>query len=150
MAQSAEEPWECIAPRLGMNERTGKVTKMLLPTGQWTANVADVTKKYRVHIEARIVEIQGFLDRHAAAVSIDLWQTRYLRTMRMDLERSFIALTATWNTMKGDVVDGDVFKEMEGWVDNAKERVKDTLLSYDWGFLPGGGVCGCTRNKTLG
>ena len=59
MAQSAEEPWECIAPRLGMNERTGKVTKMLLLTGQWTANVADVTKEYRVHIEARIVELEG-------------------------------------------------------------------------------------------
>jgi hypothetical protein len=50
------------------------VTKMLLPTGQWTENVADVTREYKVHVEAKMVEIQGFLDRHAAALSIDLWR----------------------------------------------------------------------------
>jgi hypothetical protein len=64
-----------------------------------------------------------------AAVSIDLWQTRYLETMRTYLRNSFIALMATWDTMKGDVVDGCVFGEMDGWVANAKERVIDTLLN---------------------
>ena len=39
----------------------GEVTKMLLPTGCWTENAADVTKEYKVHIEAKMVEIRGFL-----------------------------------------------------------------------------------------
>jgi hypothetical protein len=34
----------------------GEVTKMLLPTG-WTENAADVTREYKVHIEAKMGEI---------------------------------------------------------------------------------------------
>ncbi len=115
----------------------------------WTGNVADVTRAYKIHIET-MVKIQGFLARHAADVRLDLQQARYLKTLETELKDGFVTLAATWNTVKGNVVDEHVFEEMKGWVDNAKERVKDTLLSYDWGFLPGGGVCGCTRNKTLG
>ena len=111
---------------LGVDGRSGgEVTKMLLPTGHWTENAADVTREYKVHIEAKMV-----LDRHAAAVSIDLRQTRYLKTLRTDLKNSFIALTATWDTMKGDVVDGRAFEEMNGWVANTEERVNDTLLDF--------------------
>ncbi len=47
---------------LGVDERSGgEVTKMLLPTGCWTENAADVTREYKVHIEAKMVEIRGFL-----------------------------------------------------------------------------------------
>ena len=42
---------------------------------QWTGNVADVTREYKIHIEAKMGEIRGFLDRHATAVRIDLRQT---------------------------------------------------------------------------
>jgi hypothetical protein len=58
-------------------------------------------------MEAQLVEIRGFLNRHAAAVSIDEQQTRYLETLRLNLRNSFIALMATWDTVKGDVVDGN-------------------------------------------
>ena len=94
---------------------------------QWTGNVADVTREYKVHIE---VKIRGFLDRHATAVRIDLRQTRYLETLRTDLN-SFIALMATCDTAGGDVVDGNAFEEMNGWVTNAKERVNGTLLDSE-------------------
>ena len=94
---------------------------------QWTGNVADVTREYKIHIEAKMGEIRGFLDRHATAVSSDLRQTQYLETLRTDLN-SFIALMVTWDTAGGDVVDGNAFEEMNGWVTNAEERVNGTLL----------------------
>jgi hypothetical protein len=121
---------------LGIDKRSGgevtiSVPRMLLPTGRWTENAADVTREYRVHIEAKMVEIRGFLNRHATAVSIDEQQTRYLETLRLNLRNSFIALMATWDTVKGDVVDGNAFEEMKGWVTNAEERVNDTLLDSE-------------------
>jgi hypothetical protein len=60
---------------LGMDERSGgevtiSVPRMLLPTDRWTENAADVTREYRVHIEAKMVEIREFLKQHTAAASI--------------------------------------------------------------------------------
>jgi hypothetical protein len=95
----------------------------------WTENIADVTRACKIHIET-MVKIQGFLARHAAAVSPDLRQTRYLETLRPDLS-SFIALMATWDTVEGDVVDESAFEEMSGLVTDAKERVDDTLLDSE-------------------
>ena len=61
---------------LGVDERSGgETTKMLPPTGYWTENVVDVTREYKVHVEAKMVEIRGFLDQHTATVSVDLRQT---------------------------------------------------------------------------
>jgi hypothetical protein len=86
--------------------------------------------EYKVHIEAKMGEIRGFLDRHATTVSIDMRQTQYLETLRKDLS-SFITLMATWDTVGGDVVDENAFKEMNGWVTDAKERVNGTLLDSE-------------------
>ena len=38
---------------------------------------------------------------------------------------------ATCDTAGGDVVDGNAFEEMNGWVTNAKERVNGTLLDSE-------------------
>ena len=118
---------------LGMDERSGgevtiSVPRMLLPTDRWTENAADVTREYRVHIEAKMVEIREFLNRHTAAVSIDERQTRYLEALRLNLRNSFTALMATWDIIKSDIVDGNACKE---WVIDAEERVNDTLLDSE-------------------
>jgi hypothetical protein len=118
---------------LGMDERSGgevtiSVPRMLLPTDRWTENAADVTREYRVHIEAKMVEIREFLNRHTAAVSIDERQTRYLEALRLNLRNSFTALMATWDIIKSDIVDGNACEE---WVIDAEERVNDTLLDSE-------------------
>ena len=118
---------------LGMDERSGgevtiSVPRMLLPTDRWTENAADVTREYRVHIEAKMVEIREFLNRHTATVSIDGRQTRYLEALRLNLRNSFTALMATWDIIKSDIVDGNACEE---WVIDAEERVNDTLLDSE-------------------
>jgi hypothetical protein len=121
---------------LGMDERSGgevtiSVPRMLLPTDRWTENAADVTREYRVHIEAKMVEIREFLNRHTATVSIDGRQTRYLEALRLNLRNSFTALMATWDIIKSDVVDGNACEGMKEWVIDAEERVNDTLLDSE-------------------
>ena len=78
-----------------------------------------------------MVEIREFLNRHTATVSIDGRQTRYLEALRLNLRNSFTALMATWDIIKSDIVDGNAFEEMKGWVTNAEERVNDTLLDSE-------------------
>ena len=57
-----------------------------------TENVATVKRvfpSYQVHITVKIEEIRGFLDRYAAAVSLDLRQTQHLETLQKNLRDQF-------------------------------------------------------------
>jgi hypothetical protein len=82
-------------------------------------------------VEAMIEEIRGFLRRYAAAGSLDLRQTRQLGRLHQDLKDQFCRLENTWETMRGDVTDGNDFDELEEWVANTEEEVKNTLLDSE-------------------
>ena len=99
-----------------------------------TENVATVKRvfpSYQVHIIVKIEEIRGFLDRYAAAMSLDLRQTQHLETLQKNLRDQFWRMETTWDTMKGDVVDRYVFDRIEGWVTDTEEEVKNTLLDSE-------------------
>ena len=95
------------------------------------ANVGRVFPAYKAHIQAKVVEIRGFLTRYATTINFNKWKTQHLETLQRNLRDQFCRMEMAWDTKKGDVVDRNVFDKIEGRVTDGKEEVNDALLDSE-------------------